>query len=212
MKRKIILTILAVLTIVIGNGCYYVFHGQFRSAEKIRLGRDLSLYEVGSIYTMHLAICTVGWLYSPEATKEVLGMSFHANRGRIIEKESDFFLKCPSVAAKVRSLGSPSLKQKIAFDGDVSYMYNSPDRRLALAVNPGYIWKDCERVYLQADAHYPKCYNTHIGLPWGGQVTVNECLFSYLEDKGILHPYSVVYSYPLSGADSILYCDAENNN
>ena len=30
---------------------------------------------------MHIAICTIGWIYSPEATKEITGMTFKKNIG-----------------------------------------------------------------------------------------------------------------------------------
>ena len=201
MKRRITIIILVLVAAIIGNGCYYVFHGQFRSAEKIRQGKALSVYEIGSIYSMHLAVCTAGWFFSPEATKEVIGMSFKRNRGRVLEKDSDFFLRFSSAAEKVYGCQDQNKKRAIAFNGDVSYMYGSPDRRLALAVNPGILWCDNERVYLQVEAHYPKCYNTHIGLPWGGRITINECLFSYLEDKEILHPYTLIYSCPIPRLD-----------
>ena len=124
---------------------------------------------------MHLAVCTFGWFFSPEAAREVIGMSFKRNRGKVIRKETDFFEKYQIIAAGC--FAADGVRKRIAFDGDVSYKFSAKERRLALAVNPGYYWKD--------------------GLPWGGHVTLNECLFSYLEDKGILHPYTIVYSSPV---------------
>lgn len=194
MKKIIIRTILLVIIVVFINGCYYVFHGQFSSAEKIRQGRELSLYEICSIYTMHQGICIVGWFFSPEATKEVIGMSFRRNRGRVIEKESDFFLNYRPVSSVYATQFE---RKRIAVNGDVAYAFSYPGRSVALAVNPGYLWRDENRVYMEAEAHYPKCYDTHIGLPGGLRITINECLFSYLEDKGILHPYTIIYSCPL---------------
>lgn len=188
--RKPKIAILVLFSVVFLNGCYYVFWGQKASAQKIREGKELTLYEIGSIYTMHMAICTVGWIYSPEATKEIIGMSFKKNRDKVIRKESDFFLKYPIIQDQYQSQYA---RRKIAFNGDKSYSLLDSDHRLALAVNPGYLWRDKDYVYLEAPVHYPVCYNTHIGITKSFRITINECLFSYLEQKGILHPYTIVY-------------------
>lgn len=190
MKRKVIITLLSILAIVFANGCYYVFHGQKASAEKIREGKELNSYEIASVYTMHMALCVIGWVYSPEATKEIIGMSFRKNRDKVIKKESDFFLKYPVIQNRYLSQYS---RKRIAFNGDQSYSLLDSDHRLALAVNPGYLWRDNEYVYLEAPVHYPVCYNTHIGITKNLRITLNECLFSYLERKEILHPYTVIY-------------------
>lgn len=190
MKKRIITTIIALLALLFANGCYYVIYGQFRSTDKLRQGKELTYYEIGSIYTMHLAICIVGWIYSPEATMEIIGMSFRRNRDKVIRKESDFFLEFPVIRNHYQNQYS---RKRIAFDGDKSYSFLDKDHRLALAVNPGYFWRDHEYVYLEAPVHYPVCYNTNIGITKSFRVTINECLFSYLENKGILHPYTIVY-------------------
>lgn len=91
MKRRILRVTLGLLILLFGNGCYYVFYGQHLSADKLRRGEELNKYEIGSIYSMHLGICAIGWLYSPEATKEIIGMSFKRNRDKVIKKGSDFF-------------------------------------------------------------------------------------------------------------------------
>lgn len=160
MKRRILYATLGLLILLFGNGCYYVFYGQHLSADKLRRGEELNKYEIGSIYSMHLGICAIGWIYSPEATKEIIGMSFKKNRDKV---------------------------------GDKSYSFLDSDHRLALAVNPGYLWRDRDYVYLEVPVHYPVCYNTHIGVTKNYHVTVHECLFSYLEKKRILHPYTVIY-------------------
>lgn len=152
MRRRILRVTLGLLILLFGNGCYYVFYGQHLSADKLRRGEELNKYEIGSIYSMHLGICAIGWLYSPEATKEIIGMSFKKNRDKVIKKESDFF-----------------------------------------QINPGYLWRDRDYVYLEVPVHYPVCYNTHIGVTKNYHVTVHECLFSYLEKKRILHPYTLIY-------------------
>ncbi len=50
MKKKITIIIFTIIALVFANGCYYVFWGQHRSAGKIRQGKELSAYEIGSIY------------------------------------------------------------------------------------------------------------------------------------------------------------------
>jgi len=188
--RKLKIAILVLFAVVFLNGCYYVFWGQKTSVQKIREGKELNLYEIGSIYTMHMAICIVGWIFSPEATTEIIGMSFKKNRDKVIRKESDFFLKYPIIQDQYQNQYS---RKKIAFNGNKSYSLLDSDHRLALAVNPGYLWRDNGCVYLEAPIHYPVCYNTHIGITKSFRITINECLFSYLERKGILHPYTIVY-------------------
>ena len=190
MKRRILRVTLGLLILLFGNGCYYVFYGQHLSADKLRRGEELNKYEIGSIYSMHLGICAIGWLYSPEATKEIIGMSFKRNRDKVIKKESDFFLKYPIIRNHYQNQYS---RKRIAFNGDKSYSFLDSDHRLALAVNPGYLWRDRDYVYLEVPVHYPVCYNTHIGVTKNYHVTVHECLFSYLEKKRILHPYKIIY-------------------
>ena len=188
--KRILLALAALVGVVFLNGCYYVFHGQKASAEKVRAGEDLNMYEIASIYTMHLTICAVGWVFSPEATVEVIGMSFRKNRDKVFKKETDFFLKYPIIRDHYKNQYT---RKKIAFNGDISYSLLDGDHRLALAVNPGYLWRDKDYVYLETPVHYPICYNTHIGISKHCRVTINECLFSYLEKRGILHPYTIIY-------------------
>ena len=102
--KKLGLVMLLLIAAVFINGVYFVFHGQFRTAEKILNKQQISRYEIASIYTMHLAICTVGWIYSPEATKEIIGMSFSKNRNTVKYVENDFFLESPVVQKALKGL------------------------------------------------------------------------------------------------------------
>ena len=188
-SRIIIRIVLLLLFVLVVNGTYYVFWGQFKSVDRLNQNKELSLYEKLSIYSMHLCICTMGWIYSPEATREIIAMSFPHNRDKTIYKESDFFLKYPIINNRYRTQYS---RFKVAFK-DTAYSHSDPNHRLALAVNPGYLWRDANTVYLEAPIHYPVCYNTHIGITSNIQIIINECLFTYLEQIRWLHPYTLIY-------------------
>ena len=187
--KLIIRTLLLLLLVIFANGIYYLFWGQFKSTERLKQGKELNLYEMCSVYSMHVGMSIVGWIHSPEATKQVISMTFPWNRGKTIYKETDFFLRYPAISSRYRTQYS---RRRIAFH-DASYSLSNPDHRLALAVNPGYLWRDDQKVYLEAPIHYPVCYNTHIGITDNFQIVLDECLFNYLEEKHWLHPYTLIY-------------------
>ena len=192
MKKRVkhlIRTVLILLSVVFANGIYYLFWGQFKSTERLKQGKELNLYEMCCVYSMHVGMSIVGWIHSPEATKQVISMTFPWNRGKTIYKETDFFLRYPVIRSRYRTQYS---RRRIAFH-DSSYSLTDPDHRLALAVNPGYLWRDDDKVYLEVPVHYPICYNTHIGITDNFQVILDECLFNYLEEKHWLHPYTLIY-------------------
>lgn len=90
MKKRVkhlIRAVLILLLVIFANGIYYLFWGQFKSTERLKQGKELNLYEMCSVYSMHVGMSIVGWIHSPEATKQVISMTFPWNRGKTIYKK-----------------------------------------------------------------------------------------------------------------------------
>ena len=188
--KRILICCVIIFAIIFINGCYFVFYGQHKAANKLANNKDLNIYEVASTYTMHLAICTVGWIYGPEATKEYINMSFKKNRDKTIYVESDFFLTSPVVQKYAENIGPE--EKRIAFKDDCYSLFN-PNHRVALAANPGYLSKIGSTLYFRVPVHYPSCVNTKIYITKNKYILMNECLFNYLEKINVLHPHTIIY-------------------
>ena len=173
------------------NGCIYVFGLQDWTMNKIQKGEDVSLYEKCSIYTMHMAVYMFGWPLSPEAAGEIFKMSFPWNRETAIFRENDFFMDSPAVQRALKGL-EEGQRKKIVFKAETAYNTASPDHRVALGVNPGFLYKKDGRVYLESYAHYPHYSATPITL-FGAMIVIHEGLFHYLEKIGWMHPYTMTW-------------------
>lgn len=178
------------LTIFI-NGCIYVFNLQEKTMDKIKKGEEPSLYEKCSIYTMHMAVYMFGWPLSPEAASEIFKMSFPGNREEAVLREDDFFMESPTVQKALKGL-QEGHRKRIAFKAETAYDTASPDHRVALAVNPGYLYKKDGKVYLESYAHYPYYSATPITI-FGSKIIIHEGLFHYLEKIGWMHPYTMTW-------------------
>ena len=173
------------------NGCIYVFALQDRTMNKIQKGEDVSLYEKCSIYTMHMAVYMFGWPLSPEAAGEIFKMSFPWNREKAIFSENDFFMDSPAVQRALDGL-EEGQRKKIVFRAETAYNTASPDHRVALGVNPGFLYKKEGKVYLESYAHYPYYSATPITM-FGAKIIIHEGLFHYLEKIGWMHPYTMTW-------------------
>ena len=171
------------------NGCIYVFTLQEMTMDKIQNGEKVSLYEKCSIYTMHMAVYMFGWPLSPEAAGEVFRMSFPWNREKAVLREDDFFMESPTVQKALKGLQDEQ-KKRIAFKAETAYNTASTDHRVAIAVNPGYLYKKDAKVYLESYAHYPYYSATPITI-FGSKIIIHEGLFHYLEKIGWIHPYTM---------------------
>ncbi len=140
---------------------------------------------------MHMAVCMFGWPLSPEAAGEVFRMSFPWNRGKSVLKENDFFMDSPTVQKALKGLQEGQRKM-IAFKGETAYNTANPDHRVALAVNPGFLYKKDGKVYLESYAHYPYYSATPITI-FGSKIIIHEGLFHYLEEIGWMHPYTMTW-------------------
>lgn len=176
-KVKIIFKILIISVLVIFlNGIYYVFSGQFKSVNKIKHGEELNIYECCSIYTMHIAVWMFGWPISPEAAYEAFLMHFpHDN---IVERNIDMYAANGySTEMSVKSKDYASLKgDKLRY----ALALNSPDTHFEVTEN----YSMCTVSIKYTDAV------TRIG-----NIPMNTILFKYLQDRKILHPYTMVYYY-----------------
>jgi hypothetical protein len=189
---KIIAKALLVLFIAIFiNGCIYVFALQDRTMNKIKNKEDVSLYEKCCIYTMHVAVYMFGWPLSPEAAGEILRMSFPNYREQTVYKKNDFFLDSPTVQKAIKGL-KEGQRKKIVFKAETAYNTASPDHRVALGVNPGFLYKKDGKIYLESYAHYPHYSATPITV-FGYRIIVHEGLFHYLEKIHWMHPYTMIW-------------------
>ena len=189
--KKICIIFAVIIGIIFINGCYFVFSGQHKAAQKLENHQELNTYEIFSTYTMHIAICTIGRIYGKEVAKEYIGMSFKENRDTTKFIKSDFFLSSPIVKQVYDSL-SCGYEKRIAFR-DTCYSLHNPNCHVALAANPGFLYKTDSITFFKVPVHYPYCLNTKIYITQDKYILMNESLFNYLEKINILHPYTVVY-------------------
>ena len=140
---------------------------------------------------MHMAVYMFGWPLAPEAASEIFKMSFPWNREKAVFRENDFFMDSPSVQKYITNLRE-NQRQRIAFKAETAYNTASPDHRVALGVNPGYLYKKDGKVYLESYAHYPYYSATPITI-FGSKIIIHEGLFHYLEKIGWMHPYTMTW-------------------
>ena len=195
MKRKIIITLLAVLALLFGNGFYYVFHGQDMSIEKLQRGMELNLYEKCSIYTMHIGLWTLGWPMSLQAARECLMLHFPQKNTVYINMR----LSSPRIDAAVSSLKDRPVGSyvDVSWDGTGAYSLASPEHKAAIAVNSCRIVKEWQENNLYtcsvySSMQYPKRSNTVFTLG-RIRIPVQEGLFRFLQDKGWLSCFTARY-------------------
>lgn len=204
--KKILLTILVIFAIVFANGCYYVFNGQFKSMEKIKQGKELSLYECCSIYTINTAGWLFGWILSPEAADQCFLMqfaktgSYHSrivdiSNSKFIQEEIvkhtdkngglNFTLNFPlnEITSNKVSNFRKELRYALAYDG--ARAYTIP------VVNELEGKDNKETPVLEVDVKYDK-YTAlyHVG-PF--KVTFNWQLLNYIQTRGWLHTCKITY-------------------
>lgn len=189
--KKVLLALVIAFGLAFINGCFYVLKGQHETMEKILAGEKVTLYEKCSIYTMHMAVYLFGWPLSPEASGEVFRMSFPWNREKTVLKENDYFIEAPTIQNALKNLPEGERK-KISFHGDIAYNTANPDHRVALAVNPGILYRKGGKVYLKSYAHYPY-YSRSIFTVCGVKIIIHEGLFHYLEKIHWIHPYTMIW-------------------
>ena len=158
MRKRIICGIVVVLTLLFGNGCYYVFYGQNLSTKKLLEGRELIFYEMCSIYTIHTALWSLSWPLSPQAARECFLL--HFSQKDIVTIRMN--LSSPKIEAIVRSLKDRQFGsyESLARNGNEAYSLSSPEHKVAIAVNPCRVEKELQESllrYLQ-DKGWPSCF------------------------------------------------------
>jgi len=195
MRKRIILIAILLLALVVGNGCYYVFRGQNKSMEKLEQGDELNLYEKCSIYTMHIALWTLGWPLSPQAARECFMLHFPQKDTVSI----NMHLSCPRIEYAMASLKERPVGSSVtvSWNGPDAYSLASQEHKAAIAVNPCRIVKEWQESYMYtcivySSMQYPKKSNTVFTLG-SIRIHVQEGLFRYLQDKGWLSCFTARY-------------------
>jgi len=195
--KKIALIALGFFALVFINGCYYVFVGQNKSAEKLKHGEELNLYECCSIYTMHMAVWMFGWPMSIPAARECFMLHFPQEDVVRIHDTSVF--KSPKIEKVVAKLSkSPDgTTQKVSWYGNDDYSVFSPERKTAIAVNPCRLTKytdsdDQTVIVMHSLMRYPSFSLTFFNLGFI-KLGLHEELFRYLQDKHWLSCFVAEY-------------------
>lgn len=174
---RFLYVILGIILAISINGFYYVFFGQEKSMRKLNAGKELNLYECCSIYTMHCAVWMFGWVISPEAAFEAMLLHIPHSKPVVIDGVDAYALNGYSTEldAKGSSYATMSFK----------------DLRAALALNsPNTIFEVTDTYSMcSIDVRYTDAVDKI------GSIPIHTALFRYLQDKGYLHPYTLVYYY-----------------
>ena len=176
--KKSILGILTALLLVSLNGVYYIFFGQQKSAEKLNKGQELNLYEKCSIYTMHCAVWGIGWVISPAAAWEALLLHFPHKDEQIVYEGIDMYA-ANGFSTELKARGS-----------DYAHMSIS-ELRYALALNSINTVFDVTEEYSMCSVRVE--YTDAVSQI--GPIPIRTSLFNYLQKKGWLFPYTIVYMY-----------------
>lgn len=191
-KRIILIAICSLALVIFANGIYYVFSGQFKTMDKINKSAPISFYEKCSIYTMHMAIYTFGWVYSPEAALCNFRMCV-PYKSDTIRYETDCWLT-PKVIKRISNnqfgkmtwSGNPH-------DGHIGdYDIRSPEHRAAILLNWCMISEIADYYTATCDYTYKVPSPTQFRLTKNVKVVINEDLFYELEKCNWLHPYVLV--------------------
>lgn len=192
--KRIILAILLIAVAVSVNLAYYLFYGQSKSMDKLRADKELNLYECCSIYSIHIAACTFGWLLSPEAADQCVLMMFAKNdswhfrkthfmrsdyiqRQALVRDYKNFRLDFPlnDITSSKSSPLRSELRYALAYDG-ATYVHNDMENEDELRLDVCY------------DA-YTANYNVGIF-----DVTFYWQLLNYIQNRGWLSKVHIIYT------------------
>lgn len=167
--KKIFKIAVIFILLLFANLIYYVFIGQENSTKKLTQGKELNLYECVSIYQMHIAIWSIGWIIAPEAAMEARLMHVKHNDPVII------YSSFPSLA-------KPEQWNNV-------YNYKDPQFPYALALNTDdmELEKDDNSTVCRLTVEYTENVHKICNIP------VNTILFKYLQDIHWLFPYQIIY-------------------
>ena len=191
--KRIAISLLLVIGLIISNGCYWLFSDiQTECVEKISEGKTISFYDKLSISTLHLGICTMGMLYCREAA--------WANFKMLTTKKDTVYLHSNKwLTPKVKARFANNQLGRMAWNGDVDYALDSPEKDAAVLLN--WCMLD-ERVIGGKMCHVAECdytwkvpSKTTFKITENFSIVVYEQLFYELEKSGVLHPFKLVCYY-----------------
>lgn len=185
--KKILIILVIVVGVIFVNGCYFVFHGQFKATKKVNTDIELNTYEIFSAYTMHTACWMFGWVIEPTVAKLAFCSQFHIipDNGHQISKHVPTNDKIESIKSKMK-IGD---KVKLTFpnyETKAAILFNGS----TLIYNSFYEFEhECKRkhwTYLIPMDYKP-------GIVSIANIKISETLFDYLEQIDILKPFSWKY-------------------
>lgn len=209
--KKITIALAIVFVIVFANGCYFVFNGQFKATEKINAGKDLNVYETFSAYTMHTAAWLFTWPFYPETAYAIMCSQFHITpKDKYLRNSEDPFIANSYIDNLKRTMKVGDRRRIVTNN----YTNDTGKSNLSLFNKNGVRYKsDIETLlnggYLVYASYFPEVkdyepahayweYEAVIdykpGIVTVGCFRMSETVFDYLENKGILKPYTLVYT------------------
>lgn len=183
MKKKIIVFILLIVSLLGVNQIYYLNTLQFKCTEKIESGLDLNLYEKFSALQTHANLGLFGWIVEPNVARMCLIKQFHINpnslTGNIMAcvklPEDDDVIK----QAKQKLISKECNKVRLAwkyYNSKASILYNGSTLSIYNSECGPVFWYD---IYVDYKPGIIKINN----------ITLSETVFDYLENKNILSVY-----------------------
>jgi hypothetical protein len=191
--KKFIISILVIISIIIGNACYWLFSDiQTRCVEKINNNKELSLYEKSSIMSLHLGICSLGYLYCPDAA--------YANFKMLITNEDSIYLHSKNwLTPKIKSRFNNNQLGKMTWNGNTDYSFNSAEKNGAVLLNWCILDERCinNKICYVAECDYTwkQPSKTTFKITENFSIIVYEQLFYELEKIGILNSYKLICYY-----------------
>lgn len=191
--KKVVFTLITILTIIIGNGCYWLFSDiQTKCVAKIANGRETPLYEKASILSLHIGICNVGALYCPEAAWANFKML-------VTDKDTVYLHSDKWITPKIKSRFENGQLGRMAWNGDTDYAFRSPEKNGTILLNWCMLSEqliDGKPCYVaECDYTWKIPSKTTFKLTDDISVVLYEQLFYELEKTGLLHPFKLICYY-----------------
>ena len=195
-KRKqrlfgiVVVSIISLIALVTCNACYWLFSDiQTRCVKKIAMGEETSLYDKASILSLHLGICTVGYLYCYDAARANFKML-------VTDKDTIYMRSDKWLTSKIKARFQKHRLGRMAWNGNVDYAFSSPEKDGAILLN--WCMLDVREI------NGKQCYVAECDYTWKQPskttfkitdklaIVVYEQLFYELEKKGILRPFKLI--------------------
>lgn len=193
MIKRIVFSILLIVGIIIGNGCYWIFSDlQTKCAKYIVNGKPLSCYDKASILTLHLGICTIGSFYCKDAA--------WANFQMLVTKKDTIYLHSGSwITPKIKKRFENGQFGKMAWNGNADYAFLSPEKDGAILLNwcilKEQMINDKLCYVAECDYKWKVPSKTIFKITEKFSIVFYEQLFYELEKIGLLHPFKLICYY-----------------